>query len=161
VGHIDTPPSRPLDAIGAGLASFSTGHALTKATDQNGGRWWLLALAGALITPVFAILWLGVTLSSEPGSLTAAMVKIVFTIVAVGTAALGARWKTASGVALAVEALVVVAWMLVKADTYSPSGLARTALLLALPLLLSGVFYILAGGMEAGTWPPGRFSRSG
>jgi hypothetical protein len=119
-------------------------------------RWWPLALAGALITPIFAILWLGVTLTSEPGSLPAAMVKIIFTIVAVGTAALGAKWKTVSGVALVVEALVVAAWMLIKAETYTPSGLARTSLLLALPLFLSGVFYVLAGGVEAGTWPPRR-----
>jgi hypothetical protein len=125
--------------------------------EQN--RWWALALVGALLTPVAAILWLGVTLTSEPESLPVAMVKIISTIVAVGTAALGTKWKTTSGAALVVEALVVVAWMLAKAESYSPAGLLRTSLLLAAPLFLSGVFYILAGGMEAGTWPPGRFRR--
>lgn len=112
----------------------------------------------ALVTPIFTVLWLGVTLTSEPGSLPRAVVKIVFTIVAVGTAALGIKWRTASGVALLVEALVVVVWMLVKNDVYAPGGLLRTSLLLAAPLLASGVLYILAGGMEAGTWPPKRLS---
>jgi hypothetical protein len=127
------------------------------AGEQN--RWWALALVGALITPVFAILWLGVTLTAEPAGLPAAMVKIVFTIVAVGTAALGTKWKTASGAALIIEGFVVVIWMLVRADTYTQAGFLRTTFLLAAPLLLSGIFYVLAGGMEAGTWPPHRFDK--
>jgi hypothetical protein len=149
----------PRAQLRIGPGSFRTGRALKTRNDRDGGRWWLLALAGALATPVFAILWLGITLSSDPGSLPAAMVKIVFTIVAVGTAALGAKWKTASGVALVVEALIVVVWILVKAETYTPMGMTRTALLLAAPLFVSGVCYVLAGGMEAGTWPPDRFNR--
>lgn len=46
-----------------------------------------------------------------------------------------------------------------KADSYSPTGLARTSLLLAVPLFVSGICYALAAGMKAGTWPPAR-SRS-
>ncbi|MBN2564080.1 MAG: hypothetical protein JXB46_00055 [Candidatus Eisenbacteria bacterium] len=129
-------------------------------TEREQSRWWVLALVGALVTPVCAILWLGVTLTSEPASLPAAMVKILFTIVAVGTAALGAKWRTTSGTALLIEALVVVVWMLVRADIYSTAGLVRTSLLLAAPLFLSGVSYVLAGGMAAGTWPPARFKRA-
>jgi hypothetical protein len=87
------------------------------------------------------------------------MVKIIFTIIAVGTAALGIRWRTAAGTALLVEFLVVVAWMLIKADVYSPTGLLRTSLLLAAPLAVSGLLYVLAGGMEAGTWPPSKSRR--
>lgn len=125
---------------------------------HESGRWWVLALIAALVTPVFTVLWLGVTLTSEPGSLPRAVVKIVFTIVAVGTAALGIKWRTASGVALLVESLIVGVWILVKNDAYSPEALVRTSLLLAAPLVASGVLYILAGGMEAGTWPPRRLS---
>lgn len=127
--------------------------------NEDTGRWWVLALVAAMVTPVFTVLWLGVTLTSEPGSLPAVFIKIIFVILAVGTAALGARWKTASGAALILESLVVVVWMLVKADAYTPDGLLRTALLLAAPLAVSGVLYVLAGGMEAGTWPPARFCR--
>lgn len=125
---------------------------MASSNEQN--RWWALALTAALVTPVFAVLWLGVTLTSEAGSLPRAVIKIIFTIVAVGSAAMGIKWRTASGVALLVEALVVIVWVLVKADAYSPEGLLRTALLLAVPLIVSGVLYVLAGGMEAGTWPP-------
>lgn len=122
--------------------------------DRN--RWWLLALIAATVTPVFVVLWLGVTLTSDEERLPAAVVKIVFTIVAVGTAALGIRWRTASGTALIAESLVVVAWMLIRADAYSHDGLVRTSLLLAAPLFVSGSLYVLAGGMEAGTWPPSK-----
>jgi len=132
---------------------------MTGTADKGRNRWWALALVAAIVTPVFTVLWLGVTLTSDFERLPTAMVKIAFTIVAVGTAALGIRWRTAAGAALLVEFLVVVAWMLIKADAYSPTGLLRTLLLLAIPLAVSGVLYVLAGGMEAGTWPPSRFRK--
>ena len=132
---------------------------MVKVTDMRRNRWWALALVGAVVVPVFTVLWLGVTLTSDIERLPTAMVKIAFTIVAVGTAALGIRWRTAAGVALLIEFLVVAVWMLVKADVYSPTGLLRTSLLLAAPLGVSGVLYVLAGGMEAGTWPPARFRK--
>ncbi len=119
-----------------------------------------MALVAALVTPVFTVLWLGVALTSTSENLPTAVVKIVFTIIAVGTAALGVKWRTASGVALLVEFVVVVVWMLLKAEVYSHEGLVRTSLLLAAPLAVSGVLYVLAGGMEAGTWPPTRFRRA-
>lgn len=55
---------------------------------------------------------------------------------------------------------MVAVWILVRAEDYSPQDLVRTCLLLALPLLVSGVLYVFAGGMEAGTWPPARFRES-
>ncbi len=129
--------------------------------DMRRNRWWALALVGAIVVPVFAVLWLGVTLTSDIESLPTAMVKIIFTIVVVGTAALGIKWRTAAGTALLVECLVVVTWMLIKADVYSPTGLLRTSLLLAAPLAVSGLLYVLAGGMEAGTWPPAKSRKEG
>ncbi len=129
--------------------------------DMRRNRWWALALVGAIVVPVFAVLWLGVTLTSDIESLPTAMVKIIFTIIAVGTAALGIKWRTAAGTALLVECLVVVTWMLIKADVYSPTGLLRTSLLLAAPLAVSGLLYVLAGGMEAGTWPPTKSRKEG
>ena len=134
---------------------------MVEVTDMRRNRWWALALVGAIVVPVFAVLWLGVTLTSDIESLPTAMVKIIFTIIAVGTAALGIRWRTAAGTALLVEFLVVVAWMMIKADVYSPTGLLRTSLLLAAPLAVSGLLYVLAGGMEAGTWPPSKSRKGG
>ncbi|MCK4409849.1 MAG: hypothetical protein KAW67_07170 [Candidatus Eisenbacteria sp.] len=130
------------------------------AADKTRNRWWALALIAAIVAPVFTVLWLGVTLTSDVERLPTAMVKIAFTILAVGTAALGVKWRTAAGATLLVEFLVVVAWMLIKVDAYSPTGLLRTSLLLAAPLAISGILYVLAGGMEAGTWPSSRFRRS-
>ncbi len=134
---------------------------MVKVADMRRNRWWVLALAGAVVVPVFTVLWLGVTLTSDVERLPTAMVKIAFTIAAVGTAALGIKWRTAAGVALLVEFLVVAVWILVKVDVYSPTGLLRTSLLLAAPLAVSGVLYVLAGGMEAGTWPPSRSRKAG
>jgi len=134
---------------------------MVKFADMRRNRWWVLALAGAVVVPVFTVLWLGVTLTSDVERLPTAMVKIAFTIAAVGTAALGIKWRTAAGVALLVEFLVVAVWILVKVDVYSPTGLLRTSLLLAAPLAVSGVLYVLAGGMEAGTWPPSRSRKAG
>jgi peptidoglycan/LPS O-acetylase OafA/YrhL len=134
---------------------------MVKVADMRRNRWWVLALAGAVVVPVFTVLWLGVTLTSDVERLPTAMVKIAFTIAVVGTAALGIKWRTAAGVALLVEFLVVAVWILVKVDVYSPTGLLRTSLLLAAPLAVSGVLYVLAGGMEAGTWPPSRSRKAG
>jgi hypothetical protein len=130
---------------------------MAEIADRRPNRWWALALIAAIVTPVFAVLWLGVTLTSDVERLPTAMVKIIFTIVAVGSAALGIKWRTAAGAALLVEMLVVVAWMLIKADVYSATGLLRTSLLLAAPLAVSGTLFVFAGGMEAGTFPPSRF----
>ncbi len=127
--------------------------------DRTRIRWWSLALVAAIIAPVFTVLWLGVTLTSDIERLPTAVVKIAFTVLAVGTAALGIKWRTAAGAALLVEFLVVVAWMLIRIDVYSPTGLLRTSLLLAAPLAVSGILYVLAGGMEAGTWPSSRLRR--
>ncbi len=127
--------------------------------DRTRIRWWSLALVAAIVTPVFTVLWLGVTLTSDIERLPTAVVKIAFTVLAVGTAALGVKWRTAAGAALLVEFLVVVAWMLIRIDVYSPTGLLRTSLLLAAPLAVSGILYVLAGGMEAGTWPSSRLRR--
>ncbi len=133
---------------------------MNETANTNYNRWWAVALVAALVTPVFTVLWLGVTLTSASENLPTAVVKIVFTIIAVGTAALGVKWRTASGAALLVESAVVVVWMLLKAEVYSQEGLVRTSLLLAAPLAVSGVLYVLAGGMEAGTWPPTRLRRA-
>ena len=129
--------------------------------ERERNRWWALALVAAVITPVVTVMWLGLTLTSDCERLPTAVIKIIFTIIAVGTAALGVKWRTAAGTALLIESLVVVAWMLTKASVYSPPGLLRTSLLLAAPLAVSGVLYVLAGGMEAGTWPPSRFRERG
>ncbi len=133
---------------------------MNETANTNYSRWWAVALVAALVTPIFTVLWLGVTLTSASENLPTAVVKIVFTIIAVGTAALGVKWRTAAGVALLVEFAVVVVWMLLKAEVYSQEGLVRTSLLLAAPLAVSGVLYVLAGGMEAGTWPPTRLRRA-
>jgi hypothetical protein len=129
-------------------------------SNRKRNSWWALALIAAVVTPVLTVLWLGLTLTTECEALPTAVVKIVFTIIAVATAAMGIRWRTAAGSALLVECLVVVIWMLAKASYYTPTGLMRTALLLAVPLLVSGSLYVFAGGMEAGTWPPARFRES-
>jgi hypothetical protein len=134
---------------------------MSEIAGRTHNRWWAVALVAAIVTPVFTVLWLGLTLTTATERLPTAVVKILFTILVVGTAALGIKWRTAAGSLLLLDFLVVVAWMLIKADVYSPEGFLRTSLLLALPLLVSGVLYVLAGGMEAGTWPPSRFRANG
>jgi hypothetical protein len=125
-------------------------------THERRRGWRTLVVLAALAAPVFAVLWLGITLTSGVDTLPLAIVKIVFTIAAVVTALLGIRWATASGIALLVEALLVVAWMVLKVEQYPPYGALRTSLLLATPLAASGVMFVLADGMRAGTWPPER-----
>jgi hypothetical protein len=105
---------------------------------------------------VFAVLWLGMTLTAEPESLLVAVVKILFTILVVLAAIAGLRWFTAAGIALLAAALLAVAWVMLRAPYYPPYGALRTVLLLAVPVGVSGILLVLAGGMKAGTWPPGR-----
>jgi len=124
---------------------------------SNDRRWRMMVAVATIVAPLFAVLWLGVTLTSEGASLSLAVIKIVFALIAVGTGILGVRWPTASGAALLVQALAVVAWMLLRVENYPPYGALRTALLLAVPLGASGIALILADGMKAGTWPPRRF----
>ena len=64
------------------------------------GPWRTLVIVAAIAAPLFAVLWLGITLTAHTTTLTVAVVKIVFTIVAVGTAVCGIRWATAAGIAL-------------------------------------------------------------
>lgn len=123
-------------------------------------NWRTLVAVGAIAAASFAVLWLGVTLASGGTSVAFALLKIIFTIVAVGTAVAGIRWATAAGIALLVEALAVAAWIVLKVESYPPFGMLRTALLLAAPLGASGVLLILADGIRAGTWPPARFRAS-
>lgn len=123
-------------------------------------NWRTLVAVGTIAAPSFAILWLGITLASGGTSVAFALVKIVFTIVAVVTAAAGVRWATAAGIALLFEALAVAVWMVLRVETYPPFGMLRTVLLLAAPLGASGVLLILADGIRAGTWPPARFRAS-
>jgi hypothetical protein len=125
-----------------------------KADGESARKGWkTLVVLAALAAPLFAVLWLGITLTSGVDSLPIAVAKIVFTIAAVVTALLGIRWATASGIALLIEALLVVAWMLLKVEHYTPYSVLRTALLLATPLVASGLMFVLADGMRAGTWP--------
>jgi hypothetical protein len=123
---------------------------------ESGESWKALAVTAAIVAPVFAVLWLGMTLTAEPESLLIAVVKIVFTILVVLAAIAGLRWFTASGVALVVGAVLAVAWVLLRAPYYPPYGALRTLLLLVVPVGVSGILLVLAGGIKAGTWPPSR-----
>ena len=128
-------------------------------TDRD-SRWRVLVAFGAITAPVFAVAWLGITLAGGGTSVAFALVKIIFTIVAVATGVAGIRWATAAGIALLLEALAVAAWMILKVESYPALGALRTSLLLAVPLGVCGVLLILADGMKAGTWPPARFRAS-
>lgn len=125
-------------------------------TPETREGWKPLAVTAAVIAPVFAVLWLGMTLTAEPESLLIAVVKIVFTILVVLGAIAGLRWFTASGIALLVGAVLAVAWVLLRAPYYPPYGALRTLLLLVVPVGVSGILLVLAGGIRAGTWPPTR-----
>jgi len=132
-------------------------------TAETGERGWRpLAVTAALIAAVFAVLWLGMTLTAEPESLLVAVVKIVFTILVVLAAIAGLKWFTASGIALGVGAALAALWVVLRAPYYPPYGALRTILLLILPVAASGALLILAGGIRAGTWPrtrPGACTR--
>jgi hypothetical protein len=131
-------------------------------TPKTREGWKPLAVTAAIIAPVFAVLWLGMTLTAEPESLLVAVAKILFTILTVLAAIAGLRWFTASGIALMVGAVLAVVWVLLRAPYYPPYGALRTLLLLIVPVGLSGVLLVLAGGIRAGTWPrarPGAYAR--
>ncbi len=130
---------------------------MTIRTDSEPGSWKTFVVLAAIVAPVFAVLWLGITLCDANESVPTAVVKIVFTIIAVGTGVSGVKWATAAGAALLIESLAVILWIVLKAATYPPFGALRTALLLAVPLAVSGATFILADGIKAGTWPPARF----
>ena len=119
-------------------------------------NWRTLVAIGAVTAPVLAILWLGITLVSGGTSVAFALVKIIFTIAAVVTGIAGVRWATAAGIAFLLEALAVAAWIALRVESYPAFGALRTALLLAVPLGVCGVLFILADGIRAGTWPPAR-----
>ncbi len=122
--------------------------------------WRMMTLLGAILAPVFAVLWLGLALNAHSTSFALALAKIIFAMVAVGTGILGMRWSTAGGAVLSLQALTALAWVLLRIEVYPPHGLIRTVFLLIVPLALSGVLLIFAGGLRAGTWPPGRFRSS-
>lgn len=123
---------------------------------ETRGGWKPLAVTAAVVSSVFAVLWLGMTLTAEPESLLIAVIKIVFTILVVLAAIAGLRWFTASGISLVVGAVLAAAWVLLRAPYYPPYGPLRTFLLLIVPVGVSGILLILAGGIRAGTWPPAR-----
>lgn len=124
------------------------------------GPWRMLAVVAAIAAPLFAVLWLGITLTVSSATLALAVVKIVFTMIAVGTAAAGVRWATAAGIGLVIEAVAVVVWIALRVESYPPYGAVRTGLLLAAPLAIAGILFVLADGIKAGTWPPARFRAS-
>ncbi len=128
--------------------------------EKTSDSWKTLAAIAALAAPLFAVLWLGVTLPSSGANFAVAILKIVFAIVVVETAITGIKWMTTSGIVLLVEALVVVVWIALRIENYPPQNALRTILLLAVPVAISGVLFILAGGIRAGTWPPTRFRES-
>lgn len=119
--------------------------------------WKPMTLIAALVAASFSIVWLAITLTAHGASVPSAIVKIVFTIVVVMTAASGLVWITASGILLLAEALVALVWVILRADAYPPYGVLRTVLLLIVPLASAAALMILAGGIRAGTWPPARF----
>ncbi len=71
-----------------------------------------------------------------------------------------ATLATAGGTILSLQTLVALAWVLLRIEVYPPHGPIRTVFLLIVPLAISGVLLIFAGGLRAGTWPPGRFHSS-
>ncbi len=120
-----------------------------------------MTLLGAVVAPVFAVLWLGLALDAHSTSFALALAKIIFAMVAVGAGILGTRWMTVGGVVLTLQALVALTWVLLRLEVYPRHGLMRTVFLLIVPLAASGILLIFAGGLRAGTWPPDRFRSSG
>jgi len=129
----------------------------TREPSADAARYRTLTLVGALLAPAASVLWLGLTLTADGASVAFALIKIVFTIIVVITGLAGVRWATASGSGLLLEALAVALWIVLRVEDYAPHGAMRTALMLAVPLAVSGILLILADGMRAGTWPPARF----
>jgi len=122
--------------------------------------WRPMTLVAAIVAATFAIVWLAITLTTQSATVPSAIVKIVFTIVVVASAGSGLRWITTSGILLLAEALVALAWVILRADVYPPHGVLRTVLLLIVPLAAAATLMVLAGGLRAGTWPPARLSSS-
>jgi len=133
---------------------------VAEATQGELKGWRMMTLLGAILAPVFAVLWLGLALNANSTSFALALAKIIFAMVAVGAGILGMRWSTAGGAILSLQTLVALAWVLLRIEVYPPHGLIRTVLLLIVPLAISGVLLIFAGGLRAGTWPPARFHSS-
>ncbi len=133
---------------------------MADATPKQFKGWRMMTLLGAILAPVFAVLWLGLALNANSTSFALALAKIIFAMIAVGAGILGMRWSTTGGAVLALQTLVALAWVLLRLEVYPPHGLIRTVLLLIVPLAVSSVLLIFAGGLRAGTWPPGRFHAS-
>lgn len=122
---------------------------------RSAGALWLGGVP-VIAAPSFAVLWLALALTSEGGGLAAAVIKIVFCLVVVGTTVSGIKWTTASGLALFIEAMAALVWVAIRADKLPPLTVARSTLLLGVPLAVCGVMLVLYGGLRAGTWPPAR-----
>jgi hypothetical protein len=122
--------------------------------------WKTMTVIATVAAPLFAVLWLGMALSLQSVTLSSALVKIIFAMVAVGAGILGTRWITASGVILGLQTLTALFWVLLRVGVRGPGSTLRTVLLLIVPLGISSVLLIFAGGIKAGTWPPARFSKT-
>ncbi len=119
-----------------------------------------MTVIATVAAPLFAVLWLGITLSLQSTPLPITIAKIIFVMIAVGAGILGTRWLTASGVVLGLQTLAALFWVLFRIGAYGPESVLRTILLLIVPLAAASVLLILAGGIRAGTWPPTRFSKT-
>ncbi len=119
-----------------------------------------MTVIATVMAPLFAVLWLGMALSLQSVTLSSALVRIIFAMVAVGAGILGTRWITASGVVLGLQTLTALFWVLLRVGVRGPGSTLRTVLLLIVPLGVSSVLLIFAGGIKAGTWPPARFSKT-
>jgi len=126
-------------------------------TSHEPKGWRTMSLVGAVIAPVFAVLWLGLALDADSTPFALALAKIIFAMIAVGAGVLGTRWMTVGGVILSLQTLIALAWVLLRIEVYPPHGALRIILLLIVPLAVSGVLLIFADGLRAGTWPPDRF----
>ena len=133
---------------------------MTRRNIAESRGWRTMTFIGAIVAPVFAVLWLGLSLNADSTPFALALAKIIFAMVAVGAGILGTRWLTAGGTVLSLQTLVALTWILLRIEIYPPHGLLRTVLLLVLPLAASGVLLIFAGGLRAGTWPPKHFRES-
>jgi len=119
-----------------------------------------MTVIATVIAPLFAVLWLGMSLSLQSVTLSSALIRIIFAMVAVGGGILGTRWITASGVVLGLQTLTALAWVLLRVGVRGPGSTLRTVLLLIVPLGVSSVLLIFVGGIKAGTWPPARFGKT-
>lgn len=130
---------------------------MTPGSNAGQGSWKPFVAAAVAVAPLFAVVWLAMTLTAGCATFQLALLKIIFTIVVVLTSVAGIRWATVAGLGLLVEALAALAWVLFKVEQYPPFGALRTILMLVTPIVASGVTLVLAEGFRAGTWPPHRF----